>query len=141
MEAKRYSMYRFRFQVVDCVSAVADSSSNSGGACWLADCGQGGRRILCDGQGGRAVSPQPPQAHIPIRASAIKYVHESSTSSNYHRCSRKRKCIETESGGISGHVIADSGNAGNPINSNNNTATGNTAVQSKGKIYNCFCTY
>ncbi|CAL8116038.1 unnamed protein product [Orchesella dallaii] len=119
-------------EVVDCVSAVADSSSGSGGACLLADCGQGGRRVLCDGQGGRAVSPQPPQAHVPIRASAIKYVHDASTASNFHRCSRKRKCVETESGGLSGHGIADGvgGAAGNPINPNN-TTTATTAVQSK----------
>jgi len=44
----------------------------------------------------------------------------------------QRKCVETESGGLSGHGIADGvgGAAGNPINPNN-TTTATTAVQSK----------
>ncbi|CAG7722168.1 unnamed protein product [Allacma fusca] len=114
-------------KTVDCVSVVADSSSGSGGGgtCWLADCGQG-RRVLCDVQGGRAVSPQPPQAHVPVRASAIKFVHEPST--NYHRCARKRKCLEADSG--LGHGVADSfGGLG--TNGNNSNTVTTTAVQSK----------
>ena len=76
------------FQNAEIVSAIADSSSGrGGGSCWLADCGQS-RRGFCDGTAGRAVSPQPPQAHVPIRTSTIRFVHDSS-SNNYHRCSRK----------------------------------------------------
>jgi hypothetical protein len=133
------------------VSAVADSSSGSGGgACWPGECRQ--RHHLCDVPE-RGVSPQPPAA----QSSSVKQHHDSSSSSsNYHRCNRKvsrapykrsekkrnlniyydllqRKCLDAEGGSGGGHGIAESGGGGVAHTSNCNPTT-TTAVQSKQAI-------
>ncbi|XP_021954938.1 homeodomain-interacting protein kinase 3 isoform X2 [Folsomia candida] len=127
---------------IDCVTAVADSSSGSGGGCWLGECRcnskcRQGRHHLCGGRvsqapnvSERGVSPQPPAAHIHNQSSANKLHHDSSSSSSsYHRCNRKRKCLDAEGGLGGGHGIAESGVGVSHTTNCNTTAT--TAVQSK----------
>jgi hypothetical protein len=98
----------------------------------VGDCGQG-RHHLCDVPE-RGGSPQPPAAHIQSSSSSLKVIHETSTAaSNYHRCNRKRKCVDAESGLI-GNGISEGGAGGAGHSGNCNTNATTTAVQSKAAI-------